>query len=106
MRQTFLAVLSLSAMAALLTGCGGDMVLLNSKGPVAEGQSNLMMIAIYLMLLVVIPSVIMALWFGWKYRASNKDTDYKPTWTHSTAIGIVVWGIPVIIIGIVAWLTW
>ncbi len=54
MRQTFLAVLSLSAMAALLTGCGGDMVLLNSKGPVAEGQSNLMMIAIYLMLLVVI----------------------------------------------------
>jgi cytochrome o ubiquinol oxidase subunit 2 len=75
MRQTILAVLSLSAMAALLTGCGGDMVLLNSKGPVAEGQSNLMMTAIYLMLLVVIPSVIMALWFGWKYRASNKDAD-------------------------------
>jgi cytochrome o ubiquinol oxidase subunit 2 len=98
--------LSLSAMAALLTGCGGDMVLLNSKGPVAEGQSNLMMIAIYLMLLVVIPSIIMALWFGWKYRASNKDADYKPTWAHSTAIEIIVWGIPVIIIGILAWLTW
>ena len=106
MRQTILAVLSLSTMAALLTGCGGDMVLLNSKGPVAEGQSNLMMTAIYLMLLVVIPSIIMALWFGWKYRASNKDADYKPTWAHSTAIEIVVWGIPVIIIGILAWLTW
>jgi len=106
MRQTILAVLSLSTLAALLTGCGGDMVLLNSKGPVAEGQSNLMMTAIYLMLLVVIPSVIMALWFGWKYRASNKDADYKPTWAHSTAIEVVVWGIPVIIIGILAWLTW
>ena len=106
MRQTFLAVLSLSAMAALLTGCGGDMVLLNSKGPVAEGQSNLMMSAIYLMLLVVIPSVIMALWFGWTYRASNKDAEYKPTWVHSTTIEIIVWGIPVIIIGILAWLTW
>ena len=106
MRQTILAVLSLSTIAALLTGCGGDMVLLNSKGPVAEGQSNLMMTAIYLMLLVVIPSIIMALWFGWKYRASNKDADYKPTWAHSTAIEIVVWGIPVIIIGILAWLTW
>jgi len=46
MRQTILAVLSLSAMTALLTGCGGDMVLLNSKGPVAAGQSNLMMTAI------------------------------------------------------------
>ena len=106
MRQTTLAVLSLSAMAALLTGCGGDMVLLNSKGPVASGQSDLMMKAIYLMLLVVIPSIVMALWFGWKYRASNKDADYKPTWAHSTAIEIVVWGIPVIIIAILAWLTW
>ena len=106
MRQTILAVLSLSAMSALLTGCGGDLVLLNSKGPVAAGQSSLMMTAIYLMLLVVIPSAIMALWFGWKYRASNKDADYKPTWAHSTAIEIVVWGIPVIIICILAWLTW
>ena len=106
MRQTILAVLSLSTLAALLTGCGGDMVLLNSKGPVGQGQSDLMMTAIYLMLLVVIPSIIMALWFGWKYRASNKDADYKPTWAHSTAIEVVVWGIPVIIIGILAWLTW
>ena len=106
MRQTILAVLSLSAIAALLTGCGGDMVLLNSKGPVAEGQSNLMLTAIYLMLLVVIPSALRALWFGWKYRASNKDADYKPTWAHSTAIEVVVWGIPVIIIGILAALTW
>jgi cytochrome o ubiquinol oxidase subunit II len=106
MRQTTLAVLSLSAMAALLTGCGGDMVLLNTKGPVAAGQSDLMMKAIYLMLLVVIPSIVMALWFSWKYRASNKDADYKPTWAHSTTIEIVVWGIPVIIIGILAYLTW
>ncbi len=51
MRQTILAVLSLSTLAALLTGCGGDMVLLNSKGPVGQGQSDLMMTAIYLMLL-------------------------------------------------------
>lgn len=106
MRQTILAVLSLATLATLLTGCGGDMVLLNSKGPVAAGQSNLMMTAIYLMLLVVIPSIIMALWFGWKYRASNKDADYKPTWAHSTAIEVVVWGVPVIIISILAWITW
>ncbi|TCM60683.1 cytochrome bo3 quinol oxidase subunit 2 [Acinetobacter calcoaceticus] len=106
MRQTILAVLSLSTLAALLTGCGGDLVLLNSKGPVAAGQSNLMMNAIYLMLLVVIPSIIMALWFGWKFRASNKDAVYEPTWSHSNAIEVVVWGVPVIIIGILAWLTW
>lgn len=106
MRQTILAVLSLFTLSALLTGCGGDMVLLNSAGPVAQGQSDLMMTAIYLMLLVVVPSVIMAIWFAWKYRASNKDADYQPTWAHSTTIEIVVWGVPVIIIAILAWLTW
>lgn len=106
MRQTILAVLSLFTLSALLTGCGGDMVLLNSAGPVAQGQSDLMMTAIYLMLLVVIPSIVMAIWFGWKYRASNKDADYQPTWAHSTTIEVVVWGVPVIIIAILAWLTW
>ena len=106
MRQTTLSVLSLLVAAIALTGCGGDLVLLNSAGPVAEGQSNLMMTAIYVMLLVVVPSILMALWFGWKYRESNKDADYQPHWAHSTAIEIVVWGVPIIIIAYLAYLTW
>ncbi|MDO4223334.1 MAG: ubiquinol oxidase subunit II [Acinetobacter sp.] len=105
MRQTILAVLSLSVATALLTGCGGDWVLVNPKGPVAAGLSNLMMISIYLMLLVVIPTIIMALWFGYKYRA-DKGSEYKPNWAHSTAIEYTVWGIPIIIIAILATLTW
>nr|WP_298890512.1 ubiquinol oxidase subunit II [uncultured Acinetobacter sp.] len=106
MRQTTLSVLSLLVAAIALTGCGGDLVLLTSAGPVAEGQSSLMMTAIYVMLLVVVPSILMALWFGWKYRESNKDADYQPHWAHSTAIEIVVWGVPIIIIAYLAYLTW
>lgn len=106
MRQTYLAVLSLLAAATALTGCGGDLVLLNSAGPVAAGLSNLMMIAIYTMLLVVIPSIIMAIWFGWKYRKSNRNADYRPDWTHSTAVEIVVWGVPILIIAYLAHLAW
>ena len=106
MRQTTLAVLSLLTATTALTGCGGDMVLLNSAGSVADGLSGLMMTAIYVMLLVVIPSIIMALWFGWKFRKSNKDADYQPNWTHSTTIEVIVWGIPVIIILFLAYITW
>ncbi len=106
MRQTTLAVLSLLAASIVLTGCGGDMVLLNSKGPVAQGLSNLMMTSNYVMLLVVIPSIIMALWFGWKYRKNNKDADYQPNWAHSTTIEIVVWGIPILIIMFLAYVAW
>ena len=106
MRQTTITVLSLLVAAIALTGCGGDMVLLNSAGPVAEGQSNLMMTAIYVMLLVVVPSILMALWFAWKYRKTNKDADYQPHWAHSTTIEIVVWGVPIIIIAYLAYLAW
>lgn len=105
MKKTILAVLSLSMMATLLSGCGGDMVLLNPKGPIAAGESWLMMVSIYIMLLVVIPTIIMALWFGYKYRA-GKGSEYKPNWSHSTVIEYVVWGIPIIIIVILAALTW
>lgn len=105
MRQTTITVLSLLA-ATSLTACGGDKVLLTSEGPVAQGLSDLMLTAIYVMLLVVIPSIIMALWFGWKYRKSNKDADYQPHWAHSTAIEVVVWGIPIIIIAYLAYLAW
>lgn len=105
MRQTILTVLSLSMLTALLSGCGGDMVLVNPKGPVAEGLSWLMMASIYIMLLVVIPTIIMALWFGYKYRA-GKGAEYKPDWSHSTTIEVVVWGIPILIIIVLASLTW
>lgn len=108
MRQTTLAVLSLLVASTLLAGCSGnhDIVLLNSAGPVAAGDAHLMLTAIYTMLLVVIPSIIMALWFGWKYRKANKNADYQPHWSHSTAVEIVVWGIPIIIIAYLAYLTW
>lgn len=106
MRQTTLAVLSLLVMATVLTGCGGDYVLINPEGTVSQGLSSLMLTAIYIMLLVVIPSIIMAIWFGWKYRSSNKDADYHPSWAHSTTIEIVVWGVPIIIIAYLAYLAW
>lgn len=98
MRQTTFAVLSLLLAAVALTGCGGDMVLLNPAGPVSKGLSYLMMLSIYVMLCVVIPTIIMSLVFAWKYRKNNKDANYQPNWAHSTLIEVVVWGIPITII--------
>ena len=106
MRQTLLAVLSLCAMAVLLTGCGGDLVLFNSKGQIGIEQRDLIIIAFALMLLVVIPAIVMTLWFGWKYRSSNTAAEYLPDWSHSTKIEIVVWGVPCLIIGALAYLTY
>jgi len=89
---------------ALLSGCSGG--ILDPKGQVGVDEKNLILIATGLMLLVVIPVIIMTLVFAWKYRASNKEAEYDPKWSHSNKIELVVWAIPIIIVVILGTVTW
>lgn len=88
----------------LLSGCKAE--LLNPQGAIGMQEKHLMLTALWLMLIVVIPVIIMTLVFAWRYRSSNTKATYAPRWSHSTAIEAVVWVIPCIIIAILATLTW
>ncbi|MGB6190253.1 MAG: cytochrome o ubiquinol oxidase subunit II [Aeromonas molluscorum] len=99
-----LGVLLLIAVTGLLSGC--DMALMNPKGQVGLEEKSLILTALYLMLIVVIPVIVMAVVFARKYRASNTSATYAPDWAHSTKIEVVVWTVPVIIIAILAVITW
>ncbi|KRG39938.1 cytochrome O ubiquinol oxidase [Stenotrophomonas pictorum JCM 9942] len=92
------------AMAVLMTGC--DWSLFDPKGHIAREELTLLITCTVLMLLVVIPVIIMTLVFAWKYRASNTSARYEPKWSHSTAIEVVVWSIPCMIVLVLAVLTW
>ncbi|WP_207625458.1 ubiquinol oxidase subunit II [Paenalcaligenes suwonensis] len=94
-------------MAFMLLGLSGcDWVLFNSKGAVGIAQRDLIIICVALMLIVVIPAIVMSFVFAWRYRASNQKAKYTPNWTHSTKIEVVVWGIPLIIVCILAFIVW
>jgi cytochrome o ubiquinol oxidase subunit II len=95
---------TLAAAATLLSGC--DAVLLDPKGPIGLAERDIIYLATGLMLLVVVPVIVMAVAFAWKYRASNTKATYAPTWSHSTTIEAVVWTIPVVIILILGTVTW
>ncbi len=69
--------LSLFAGTVLLSGC--DSALLDPKGQIGLEQRSLILTAFGLMLIVVIPAILMAVGFAWKYRASNKDAKYSLT---------------------------
>ncbi|PWC18536.1 cytochrome o ubiquinol oxidase subunit II [Brenneria corticis] len=97
-------MLSLFAATALLSGC--DMALMNPKGQVGLEQRSLILTAIGLMLIVVVPVIIMTIAFAWKFRASNEKAKYTPNWSHSNKIEAVVWTVPIIIIVILAAITW
>ena len=102
-KPLFYGVLALS-FVLLLSGC--DMVLFNPKGAVAAEQIKLIYIAMILMLLIVVPVIIMTIAIAWKYRASNKKATYMPNWAHNTALEVVWWTVPCIIIVILAVITW
>ena len=80
-----------------LSGCD-DYLLFDPKGPIAAEQMDLIILSFLVMLIVVIPVFFMTFWFAIKYRASNKDAEYKPHWEHSNKIEVAVWSVPLIII--------
>ncbi|WP_042886160.1 ubiquinol oxidase subunit II [Cupriavidus necator] len=99
------ATLALAAAgSALLAGC--NLELLSPKGSVGEQEKSLILIALFVMLMVVIPVIVLTLWFAWRYRETNTRATYAPKWAHSTRIEIVVWGIPCVIVACLAVLIW
>ncbi|XNM51931.1 ubiquinol oxidase subunit II [Escherichia coli] len=68
-------------------------------------QRSLILTAFGLMLIVVIPAILMAVGFAWKYRADN-NAKYSPNWSHSNKVEAVVWTVPILIIIFLAVLTW
>ena len=79
-----------------LTGC--HTVLMSPSGDLALQQRNLIISSLILMLLIVVPVILMALVFAWRYRASNKKAHYDPDWDHSTMLELLIWSAPLLII--------
>ena len=96
----------LSGLIASLCLSGCKLEVLDSKGVIGAAESSLIATATYAMLLVVVPVILLTLFVAWRYRASNKNATYAPKWAHSTAIEVVVWIIPAIIILYLGILTW
>lgn len=94
----------LLALTLLLSGC--KFAILDPKGVIAASEKHLFIVAMLLMLTVVIPVVFLSLYIPWKYRASNKEAEYAPNWSHSNLLEFFMWSIPCVIIVILAVITW
>ncbi|WP_053909574.1 MULTISPECIES: ubiquinol oxidase subunit II [Pseudoalteromonas] len=91
-------------MVLALSGCSGGV--LDPKGQIGIDEKNLIIIATVLMLVVVIPVIIMTLYFAWKYRDGRDHEIYAPKWAHSSKIEAAVWTIPIVIIIVLGVITW
>ncbi|MDN4053969.1 ubiquinol oxidase subunit II [Massilia sp. YIM B02763] len=94
----------LLAPLAALAGC--NTVVMNPSGDIAAQQAHLITISVILMLLIIVPVMILIIWFARKYRASNTEAEYLPDWDHSTKLELVIWGAPLLIIIVLGLVTW
>lgn len=98
----FLGVIAISAQYMSTH----NIPVLNPKGSIGLQQRELIIVCSLIMCIVVIPVFIMMFFFSWKYREKNKKSKYSPEWDHSVAAEIVWWGVPFIIVVVLAVITW
>ncbi len=100
-------------IVALLAGlfwwliAGAQIDVLAPKGVIAQQQKTLFIFTIALSAIVVVPVFILLAMFAYKYRDTNpKHKGYDPEWKENSKLEAVWWGIPIVIIGILAGVTW
>jgi cytochrome o ubiquinol oxidase subunit 2 len=83
-----------------------DIDLLFPKGLIGIKERNLLFVIQALMLLIIIPVFLLTFIFSWRYRAHNKKSTYDPDLVDNTIAEVIWWGIPIIMVAIVAVITY
>ncbi|RVT93052.1 ubiquinol oxidase subunit II [Sphingomonas crocodyli] len=89
--------------AALLSSC--SRAVLDPAGDIAVQQRDIIYISTALMLLIIVPVMALIVVFAWRYR-KGKGATYDPKFDHSTALELVIWSAPLLIIICLGALTW
>lgn len=100
-------LLLLGVSAALLTMYiqNHSVPIMEPKGLIAMKERDLIYTSAILMLLVVIPVIIITIVFAWKYREQNERAKHAPDWEHNNIAECCWWGVPVVIVAILAVIT-
>lgn len=103
----FFVLLALAAITlSILYLSTRSIPVLEPKGMIAEKQRELIITASLLMLIVVIPVFFLTLIFAWRYNIKNAKGKHTPDWEHNNIAEICWWGVPLVIIVILAVITY
>ena len=83
-----------------------NIAVLEPKGMIGIKEKDLIITASVLMLIVVIPVFILTGFFAWRYSEKNGKGKHTPDWEHNYIAEYCWWGVPLIIIIILAVITW
>lgn len=116
MKKVFKRLVLLGGAVLFLLGAwllirSGHYDVLETHGSIASQQKNLLIFTLLLSAVVVVPVFTMLIVFALKYRehppaSKKKAARYTPEWASNNALEAVWWGIPILIIGVLAIVTW
>jgi cytochrome o ubiquinol oxidase subunit 2 len=86
MRYGVLAVLLIAV--ATLGGCSQGV--LDPKGPIASAEREILFNSLGIMLAIVIPTILATLGVAFWFRSSNKRARYRPEFTYSGRLEMLV----------------
>ncbi len=93
------------ALAPLgLAGCSGGV--LDPKGPIGAANGLIMLNSLAIMLAIVIPTLIAAVFMAWWYRSSNRRALYRPDFAYSGQLELIVWSIPILVVLLLSGVIW
>lgn len=84
---------------------GRDIPVLDPKGVIADQQYVLILITVVLGAFVIVPVFVLLFAIAWRYRSTNKKAKYDPGLDGNIGLEIMWWGIPIIIIIMLAIVT-
>ena len=88
----------------LLAAC--EPGVLHPAGPVAAGEWTILLNSLAIMLAIIVPTILATLAFAWWFRAGNTRAKYRPDWSYSGQLELLVWSIPLLAVIFLAGIGW
>ena len=82
------ADLFIVVVACALAGCSES--IFNAQGPIGAANTQILLNALGIMLVIVVPTIVGVLLFAWWFRASNTRARHQPGFVYSGRIELIV----------------
>lgn len=101
----FLAVI-IAVIGCVIVLASENALVVHPKGIIAQNELRLIVTNIILMLIIIVPTYILLFAVVWKYCIKKEQATYDPDHTFGPAGELMMWGIPSVIVAVMAIVTW
>ncbi len=79
---------------------------LQPMGPVAQEQATHLMRVVGITMLVILPVLLGVPFILWRYRYAKPRGNYAPEWEYSGKLEYLLWGVPIVVVAVLASWLW